>query len=101
MLTFSRDHADSPASPLLSGSLVAARDAITGHWAGNITVDRTAGDLQAALETDYLDKLRLPYQALVLDCLLKGRISVTGGGGSAAQASLRMRRASSSIERPC
>lgn len=98
LLTFARDHADSPASPLLSGSLVAVRDAITGHWKGNRTVIPNARDLQDNLEESYFDKVRLPYQELILECMLKGRISVAGDYGSATL--VADGKAITKIERP-
>lgn len=86
LLPFSREHADSSASPLLSETLVAVRDAITGHWKGDRTVNADAEELLSALQNgnSYLDKVKLPYQGLILDCMLKSAISVEGSLGVAS-----------------
>ncbi len=83
--TYLTDHAGSGSSPLLSEALLTTRDGITGYWDGNpnITPKTLPND-----ET-YLDMLRPPSQALVLECELKDCFSVSPTG-AAGQALLKL-----------
>ncbi|MGR3514349.1 MAG: phosphatase PAP2 family protein [Paracoccaceae bacterium] len=68
------DHAGGASSTLLSSALVSTRDATVGAWQGEVTAERIP-ELGTTI-SEYLDNIRMPSRALMLETTLRSRSSV-------------------------
>ncbi|MDA7966415.1 phosphatase PAP2 family protein [Ruegeria sp.] len=66
-------HAGSPASPFLSTALNTSRDGLINYWDGR---GRSVKPFPA--DASYLEDVRDPTKAMILDCELRSRLAVLG-----------------------
>ncbi|CAN0103791.1 unnamed protein product, partial [Chrysoparadoxa australica] len=71
--TVLKSHAGSPPSPLLSSALILSQDATVSYWDGESTLTPTE---HSESLTAYLKEVRMPTQALILDCHVRNLIGV-------------------------
>jgi membrane-associated phospholipid phosphatase len=90
-------HADSGASPLLSGSLHTVRDGIIGSWDGKPTAPCDVEALRMEHGHRYLRQIGMPAQAAILEAHL---ISAVGVGGGEGEPSLFIRSSVENADKP-